>query len=236
MKKEDLKNQNKSEVEKYIREYSDLSDEEVAELTEKLDMDTIKAFEEALERTEEELNREKSKAEVLLDYISDRNIENKSVSRTNLLSNPPEGINDSEIQEMLEYLGEYEELENIDIIESKKDLYYFNIFLWTRQYAKTKVLIDEEDILEAVANRTRTDSKIYPRPVQVSALNKPPYNLNKADVIELLEIMGKTEDYKDIKSVEASNGGMCIYSTKHMSEKYARALCEELEVKWMDHQ
>lgn len=42
--------------------------------------------------------------------------------------------------------------------------------------------------------------------------------------------------YSDIGTVTASNGGVCLYSSEYMSEKYAQALCEEIEVEWKKQQ
>lgn len=219
-----------AQIKKYIEENTDLDEEEAKELIKNLDLKTIAAFEEAMDKVAKEYEREKSKAEILYEYIRGENAKEKIVKKSQLLKSPPDNLTKEDIEELLINIDAYEELDNLDIIETDKDSYYYDILLWTGQYADTAVILEEKDIKKAIATRAIRDCKIYPRPLQISALFQPPYSYSLEEINKALKAMEVDEDYKDIKVVEASNGGQCIYSEDEMSEKYAKSLCEYLEV------
>ncbi len=243
MKKDDILNkefhsrtEEEEVIKEYIKEYSDVGFEESEELVENLDVKTIKAFEDAMDKVATEYEREKTKGEILMNYIRDCNYSEELVSLKEIKQNPPSGLEEQEISELIENIEEIPELENLVVMERKKDIYLYDSTLWTGQYANTAVLLKEKDILEAIAQRTRIDCKIYPRPLQVSALIEPPYNYTEEEIMGAIAKMKFDNNYSDIDTVSASNGGVCIYSSEHMSKQYAEALCEELEVEWKKQQ
>lgn len=225
-----------AEIKKYIEENTDLNDEEAAELMQNLDLRTIAAFEEAMDKVAVEYERERSQAEILYEYIREKNLREKLGKKSDLIKNPPQGLSSEEVAEILENIDAYGDLDNLDIIETDKDIYYYDILLWTGQYADTAIILEEKDINKAIATRARRDCKIYPRPLQVTALYDPPYNYKEEEILRALKVMEADENYQDIKVVQASNGGKCIYSTDEMSEKYAKSLCEYLEVESKEYQ
>ena len=241
------------QIKKYIEENTDLDEKEAAELMHNLDLKTIAAFETAMDKVAKEYERERSQAEILYEYIREEdtvfqtkedadeyireeNLKEKLGKKTALLKNPPQGLSSEEVEEILTNIDAYKDLDNLDIIETDKDVYYYDILLWTGQYADTAVILEEKDINKAIATRARRDCKIYPRPLQVTALYDPPYNYKEEEILRALKAMEADENYQDIKVVQASNGGKCIYSTDEMSEKYAKSLCEYLEVESKEYQ
>ncbi len=222
----------------YIDEYTDLEDYEKDDLVKNLDVKTIAAFEEAMDKVATEYDREKSKEEVLRNFVSEMNRQEKLVSLSTLVNGGYEDLDlDREtIVSLLENRQDYEDLKDIEIIERDKDSYIYDSSLFTRQYALTAVILEEGNILEAISERTRKDCKIYPRPVQVTALKLPPYAYTDEEISAALDKMKTMDEYSDIGTVSASNGGVCIYSSEFMSEKYARALCEDIEVERKKYQ
>lgn len=237
MQADDKLKKDQEKIRQYIEKYAiDLDESEKEYLVENLDMKTIQAFEQGLESAEEELTRPKEDTELILDYISDKNLKEDLASYSEMIENPPQGLESNQVEEILSNIEKYEDLNIIHWIDRDDKTYYFNSYLMTGQFASTAVLLKENDVLEIIASRTRRDCKTYPRPLQVSALNNPPYNYSKDQVLQAIDQMENDDKYQDIKTVEASNGGVCIYSDDHMSEKYAKALCEEIEVNWIRHQ
>lgn len=224
------------QIKKYIEENTDLNDEEAKELMHNLDLRTIAAFEEAMDKVAAEYEREMSQAEILYEYIREKNLREKLGKKSDLIKNPPQGLGSEEVKEILNNIDAYEDLDNLDIIETDKDIYYYDILLWTGQYADTAVILEEKDINKAIATRARRDCKIYPRPLQFTALFEPPYSYKEEEIERALKAMEADENYQDIKVVQASNGGKCIYSTDEMSEKYAKSLCEYIEVESKQYQ
>ncbi len=226
----------KEKVVDYISTVPDLTEDEIEMAATMLNMNTINAFEEAMEKVAAEANRERTDAEIFCEYIVDENKKEKLVSLKAMLRQNPENITEAMIHNFANNLGEYEELEDIVRIDKPKDSYFYSSALWTSQFAETLALLEEKDILEAIATRTRRDCKIYPRPVRVVSLKDSPYNYSDDEILGAIARMTMDERYSDIKTVIASNGGVCIYSTEHMSEKYARSLCESIEVEWKQNQ
>lgn len=224
------------QIRDYIAENTDLDQEEAEDLIKNLDLKTIAAFEEALDKVAQDYERERSKAEILYNFIRQENLKEKLGKKSQLIARPPDELTEEVVVELLTNIDNYEDLDNIDLIETDKDTYYYDIYLWTRQYADTAVILEEKDMKKAIATRTRKDCKIYPRPLQVSALFQPPYSYSLEEIQRTLRAMEEDQDYRDIKTVQASNGGTCIYSTDEMSEKYARSLCEYLEVELEENQ
>lgn len=223
-------------IRKYILENTDIDEKEAEDLIKNLDIKTIAAFEEAMDQVAYEHDREKSKAELFLAYVQEENKKEKIVALSKAMKNPPENLTAEDLEELVKNIDTYPELDNLDIITTEKDSYLYDILLWTGQYASTAVILEEKDTLKAIGTRTRKDCKIYPRPLPITALFQPPYNYTLEEIEKALEKMENEEDYQDIKTVTASNGGVCIYSTDFMSEKYARSLCQYLEVESKEHQ
>lgn len=238
--KDSIKSRNQEEeyIREYISENTDLDQNESEELIKNLDIKTIEAFEEAMEKVAEEYERERSNPEILREYIQGQNSREQLVSINKITNEEIEELEleKEEIKEILNNFENYQELEGVEIIKREKDSYLYDTSLWTRQYALTAVILEEGNILEAIAERTRKDCKIYPRPVQVTALKLPPYAYTDDEIYGALEKMKADQNYSDIDTVTASNGGICIYSKDHMSEKYAKSLCEEIEVERKKYQ
>lgn len=235
----DIKNRVEEEqkIREYVKKHSpELSEEEVEQAVKNLSWSTIEAFEDGLDKAEQEHNRERSKEELLLDYINYCNQRESLVSKNDLLKNPPIKLDKDDIIELLDNIKNYSMLSTLRWIDRDDDSYYFNHQFMTDSFAQTAVLLKEGSIQEIIAERTRIDCRMYPRPVQMKVLKNPPYNMSDERIEEALKSMESDEDFEDIKTVTASNGNMCIYSTEHMSEKYAKALCENLEVSMERHQ
>ncbi len=223
-------------VREYIEQNGDLTEEEAIIAEGALDEKTIAAFEAALEKVAQEHDREKSSAEIVANHIVDTNREERLVKLSEMCENPPEGMSAEELGEVLDNFSNLEELEHFVRIDRDSDSYFYSSIIFTEQFAMTMVLIEEKNILEIIANRTRVDCKIYPRPVQISALKNAPYFFSEEEIFGALDKMKTDARYDDMGTVEASNGGVCIYSSLHMSEKYAKSLCEYVEVEWKKNQ
>lgn len=96
-KKFDSRKEEEKVIKEYINMYSDIDDEESEELIENLDVKTIKAFEEAMEKVATEYDREKTDSEILINYIRRKNNLEEIVSMAELKLNPPEGLNKEKI-------------------------------------------------------------------------------------------------------------------------------------------
>lgn len=213
----------------------DLDDAELQAIADSLDEETLRAMEEALQEVEAENNRVKSDDELLASYIKEVTLAEELAAFKDLTQTPPEGVTPERAAEILAKPEESPFFESIRSVKGKKDVYYYDSDNMTEHFAKIQSIMQEKDILESIASAARHDCKIYPRPVKMTAMMDSPYFFTKGEIFAALEGMKQTEEYQDIDTVTASNGKICIYSSKYMSKKYAQALCEEMEVEWVNH-
>ncbi|ONI39437.1 hypothetical protein AN639_03865 [Candidatus Epulonipiscium fishelsonii] len=213
-----------------------MDNEELLEIEKKIHPSILAAVDEALDNKETEVNRKKSQAEILMNYINEQNRLEKIVQHSFLMFNVPEGINKEDIVTLLNEKDEYTELKNLSVIQMGKHVFYYNNKMFTERFATVQALIESKDILAAIATCVRHDCKVYPRPVQVSTLQKVPYRYTLDEILGAIARMRFEEEYADIDTVKASNGNICIYSKNHMNERYAQFLAEQLEVTWMEMQ
>ncbi len=197
---------------------------------------TLRAFEEALDKVEAEMNRKKSLAEILMNYINGENKKNAVVAHSLLLLKPPTGITKDEILQLIKNKDDYEELKNLVAIKTEQNLFYYNDTVFTERFATVQSLIQSKDILATIASTVRHDCKTYPKPTLVSTFINFPYFYSKDEVLGALARMKALEEYSDIDTVTASNGNVAIFSSEHMSKKYAQSLAEWYEVEWRTSQ
>lgn len=212
-----------------------LNEAELQAIEDSLDEETLRAMEEALNEVEAEANREKSDDELVASYIKDITLAEELAALADLKAAPPEGVAPERLTEILAHPEESPFFETIKSIQGKKDVYYYDSANMTDHFAKIQSIMQDKDILASIASAARHDCKIYPRPVKLTAMMDSPYFFTKGEISGALERMKQTEEYQDIDTVTASNGKVCIYSSKYMSKKYAQALCEEMEVEWINH-
>ncbi len=209
--------------------------EELESFESQLDPETLKAMEDALNAVEAERNRVKTDDELLAKYIKDVTLAEKLVEYDDVLQNPPEGVTKERVQEILAHPEASEFFATIKTVKGAKETYYYDGEHMTDHYAVVQASLQDKNILAAIAAAARHDCKIYPRPVKMTAMMDSPYCYTEDEVMGALARMRETEEYQDIGTVTASNGKICIYSSQYMSKKYAQALCEEMEVEWINH-
>lgn len=123
-----------------------------------------------------------------------------------------------------------EGLEDAAQIRGRKDSYYYSPSIMTAQFARVQALIEDKDMLATIAEVTRRDCELYPRPAPFSKFSGYPFRFS-ADELEGAAARMKTSDaYADIGVVSASNGAKAFYSSKFLSKAYAGSLFEEIEV------
>lgn len=96
-----------------------------------------------------------------------KKLKRETWEKSDLIKNPPQGLGSEEVEEILTNIDAYEDLDNLDIIETDKDIYYYDILLWTCSICRHCCNIRRKDINKAIATRARRDCKIYPRPLKL---------------------------------------------------------------------
>ncbi len=210
-----------------------MNDKELEAIENGLSEETLKAMEEALDAAEKEKNRKFTEEELMAKHINEVTHSEKLVAYSVVTLSPPEGVSKERAREILKNIGNDDALASIKSIKGSKDIYYYDSDIMTDRFAEVQSLIQDKNILETIASAVRHDCKVYPRPLRMKVLLDSPYFYSEDEILGALARMKLSEDYSDIDTVSASNGKICIYSTLYMSKKYAKALCEEMEVEWM---
>ncbi len=116
--------------------------------------------------------------------------------------------------------------EEIKVMRGKADDYYFMEALMTEAYAIHLFRLAERNLLRLIAETTRDESRIYPRPTLLAGFLQQPFLISQKDLNNAVDKMLGSRDYSDIKLVSASNGDKFLYSEKHLNPNHAQALAE----------
>lgn len=180
-----------------------------------------------------EQQAEQAAAALLAQTVYDRTAQNLVAPRKWLLKQQPEGLAEGLFLKLLEEVDKEaprEALKNLALIKGKKDSYYYDASIMTPEFAKVQALIEDKDMLATIAEVTRRDCELYPRPAPFSKFAGYPFRFSMDELEGAAARMQLSKEYRDIGVVKASNGASAFYSSKSMSMVYARSLFEEIEV------
>lgn len=160
---------------------------------------------------------------LLAEFIRLRSGDANLTSRTSLEKE------DQDLEALLLSLSEDEKFSDIKSIKGSKDQYYYSEQFMSDNYAMIAVLVDEKDIAKTIAKMVRWNSKTYPCPTPIYYFKNSPYLLSDPQIERALYKIVNSEEYKDVCELQTGNDVRYLYSTETMSEKYARALAEDVE-------
>lgn len=174
---------------------------------------------------EEEIGEieEKTEAQLLAEFLRMRSNAAYITPKSSL---EKEG---QDLEELLSSLSEDESCSDITSIKGDKDIYYYSDEYMSDNYANIAVLVEEKDLPKTIAEMVRWNGKTYPCATPLYYFNNSPYFYTDAQIERALDRMRQQEKYSDICELTTGNNKRYLYSTIHMSEKYARALAEGVE-------
>lgn len=175
----------------------------------------------------------KAAALLLADTIYDRTAQNLVAPKKWLRQLGLEGLDDELLSDLLrgvELEEAAEELKDAVHIKGKKDSYYFDAGIMTPEFANIQALIEDKDMLATIAQITRRDCELYPRPAPFSKFSNYPFRYSMDEIEGAAARMQLSDDYRDIGIVEASNGAKAFYSSRSLSKGYAQGLFQDIEV------
>ena len=168
-------------------------------------------------------------------YIREKSCNGKFIKYDDFFAEPI-SLREEDKEIFFEKLFNNEEYSDIAELKGKENRYFYSTKEMTENYAKLLYRIEEKDILNMVADRIRTDSKRYPKTTKSIVFLDEPYYLKKDELAEIYNQFKNMDEYKDIKESKASNGVICVYSDKYLSQTYADALTELQEVTRVESQ
>lgn len=178
---------------------------------------------------EEEKAPEKTKAQLLADFIRER-------SQSGLIT--PKALiakDEEDVEALLAAMAADPLCKDILQVKGQKDIYFYSEENMAHNYAKIAMLTTEKDDLLTVAEMVRFNCRAFPTPTPVYYFARQPFYLNRETMKAVIAQMKDNEAYKDIREVIADvNGEPYLYSIDLMSEKYARALANGAESREAD--
>lgn len=220
-REEELLKQEEGTTEETLEEKQDLMDF-LGDLDEDEVEDIKKQIEEE-EAAEAERLKEIPKEVLFADFLRKRSNGALLTSMTQLKEE------EEDLDELLKALEENETCKDIVTIQGDKDLYYYSNVYMSDNYANIAVLVEEKNLPKTIAEMVRWNGKTYPCATPAYYFENSPYNYTKAQIDRALSVISKSEEYSDIQELMTGNNMRYLYSTIHMSEKYARALAEGVE-------
>jgi len=127
-------------------------------------------------------------------------------------------------------IAEVPEAGDLKKMEGSSDAWYFSENTMTGNYALHLLRTEEKDPLMLIAETVRDESRIYPRPTDLTFFTDPPFSMNERELRQALGRMELRPDMSDIKRCAASNGATYLYSTRYLGETLAETLAEWIEV------
>lgn len=181
--------------------------------------------EQELANLSEEIDKkdERTRAEMLADFIRFRSSGSSLTSKQSLLEDDPE------IDELLKQIEEDKNTQDIVRIEGDRDNYFYSNENMSDNYAMIAYLVEEGNKPKTIAEMVRWSAKTYPTPTPLDYFNRSPYNYTDEEIETAVEKIKEDEEYEDIGEVITSNKVRYLYSTLYMSDKYAVALAESVE-------
>lgn len=161
--------------------------------------------------------------EILANYIRERT---KAIQLT---PKKPLAEEEPQLEELLAEMKTLESCADIKSVKGNKDEYFYSNDIMANNYAMIAMLVLEKDIARTVAHMVRFNCKTYPSPTPLYYFMRSPYNYTKPQLDQAWRVIQRTEDMKDIKTVDSFNGVTYLYSEDMMSFKYARALANNGE-------
>lgn len=167
---------------------------------------------------------ERKPAEMLAEYIRERTKSAVLTPRKALAQEEPH------LDEMLEELHGLESCKDICTVKGNKDEYFYSDDLMAHNYARIAMLVLEKDLPLTIAEMVRFNCKTYPSPTPLSYFTRHPYYYTEPQLKHALTLLARNPDYADVKTLVTENNHVIyLYSERHMSFKYARALAEGVE-------
>lgn len=167
---------------------------------------------------------ERKPAEMLAEYIRERTKSAVLTPRKALAQEEPH------LDEMLEELHGLESCKDICTVKGNKDEYFYSDDLMAHNYARIAMLVLEKDLPLTIAEMVRFNCKTYPSPTPLNYFTRHPYYYTEPQLKHALTLLARNPDYADVKTLVTENNHVTyLYSERHMSFKYARALAEGVE-------
>lgn len=113
-----------------------------------------------------------------------------------------------------------------------KDTYYYSSANMSDNYAMIAQLIEDRDLCVMVAEMVRFNARVYPSATPLRYFRRSPYDLTQEAIEQTWQAMQGRPEYADIEELTNNQNERFLFSTKHLTRRYAKAISDVDE--WTD--
>ena len=107
-----------------------------------------------------------------------------------------------------------------------KDTYYYSNANMSDNYAMIAQLIEDKDLCVMFAEMVRFNARIYPSATPLKYFQRSPYGLAPEVVEQTWKAMQENPEYADIEELTNNQNERFLFSTKHLTRRYAKAISD----------
>ena len=134
--------------------------------------------------------------------------------------------------ELLAQMPQDPQCEDIVSRTGAKDTYYYSSANMSDNYAMIAQLIEDRDLCVMVAEMVRFNARVYPSATPLRYFRRSPYDLTQEAIEQTWQAMQGRPEYADIEELTNNQNERFLFSTKHLTRRYAKAISDVDE--WTD--
>ena len=110
--------------------------------------------------------------------------------------------------------------------EGAKDVYYYSNANMSDNYAMIAQLIEDKDLCVMFAEMVRFNARIYPSATPLKYFQRSPYGLAPEVIEQTWQTMQGKPEYADIEELTNNQNERFLFSTQHLTRRYAKAISD----------
>ena len=134
--------------------------------------------------------------------------------------------------ELLAQMPQDPQCEDIVSRTGAKDTYYYSSANMSDNYAMIAQLIEDRDLCVMFAEMVRFNARIYPSATPLKYFQRSPYGLAPEVIEQTWKAMQENPAYADIEELTNNQNERFLFSTRHLTRRYAKAISDVDE--WTD--
>ncbi len=115
---------------------------------------------------------------------------------------------------------------DIVIRRGAKDTYYYSNANMSDNYAMIAQLIEDKDLCVMFAEMVRFNARIYPSATPLRYFQRSPYGLAPEVIEQTWKAMQEDPAYADIEELTNNQNERFLFSTRHLTRRYAKAISD----------
>ena len=128
--------------------------------------------------------------------------------------------------ELLAQMPADPQCEDITTRKGAKDTYYYSTANMSDNYAMIAQLIEDKDLCVMFAEMVRFNARIYPSATPLKYFQRSPYGLAPEIIEQTWKSMQERPEFSDIEELTNNQNERFLFSTKHLTRRYAKAISD----------